>query len=531
MFRHFISTEPHKRNKTTSPPPSPKKRPPPSPKKRPRLTNWKQLSLQWQGIDNNQSAIERHRERMQKLEEYLFDEDGGIFAGNENIIDAWANYNNTRSNAEYFMQLIHSLQQYLGQLQPYLTTLFYDAVLYNAKTYAKFVDQMEGDLKILFSNDRDVLICALEHSPERDNYDLDAILSSGYTLQYDIDIWYEHVLNKDASYLASLPDDDLIDDEVIELVILGLGNIDDDKKESIFVTLINYLEHTDDDKRTQEKKELVLQIIPYYEEFLRDAESWQNDEDIVLKAVECHGSDQFQYADDSFLTNKHFMLKAIHEDYHSCDWADNSLLSDNAFAAAAMDINANVFEYLQAQDRNKEDFIERAVRADWRNFQFAYEHKRGFLTNGDDRTQESVQESVQEEGRAMVMRLLNNVPGCGRLILYTPFRNEEDLMRSFILTAGLMAILSLGQNLRNNPVFLYEMLQHVDDVHYPIIQNSLFAGGFQFVAPQDMEEIELTELNASLTIEQFRVRYQIWLENKERMVAHMVANIMRFGYL
>ena len=408
MFRHFISTEPPKRRPTT---PSTQ----PRPKQRPRLINWEQLFLQWQGIDNNQTVIQRHRERMQLLEEYLFDEYVGIFSGNENIIDAWVNYSNTRYNAEYFTELIQSLEDHLDQLRPYLTTLFYDAVLYNAEIYAEFIGQLdEGGLKYLLSNDRDVLICALERSNERDNYDLDAILSSGYSLQYDIDIWYNHVLNKDASYLASLPDDDLITDAVIELVIQGLGDLDDDKKESIFATLITYLECNiaDDYYIIQEKKKLVLQIIPYYEEFLRDAESWQNDEDIVLKAVECHGSDQFQHADDSFLTNGHFMLKAIHEDYHSYNWADNSLLSAHAFVAAAMATNANVFEYLQAQDRNKEDFIELAVRTDWRNFQFAHEHKRGFLTNGDDRTQES----VQEEGRAMVMRLLNDVPGCGQLV-------------------------------------------------------------------------------------------------------------------
>lgn len=525
MFRHFISTEPPKRRPTT---PSTQ----PRPKKQQRLINWEQLSLKWQGIDNNQSAIQRHGERMQLLEEYLFDEDVGIFAGNENIIDAWANYSNTRYNAEYFTELIQSLEDHLDQLRPYLTTLFYDAVLYNAETYAEFVDQMEeGELKNLLSNDKDVLICALEHSPERPNYDLDAILSSGYNLQYDIDIWYDHVLNKDASYLASLPDDDLIDDQVIELVIRGLGDLDDDKKESIFVTLITYLERNiaDDYKITQEKKELVLQIIPYYEEFLRDAESWQNYEDIVLKAVECHGSDQFQYADDSFLTNGHFMLKAIHEDYHSCDWADNSLLSDHAFVAAAMDINANVFEYLQAQDRNEEDFIERAVRADWRNFQFAYEHKRGFLTNGDDRTQES----VQEEGRAMVMHLLNNVPGCGQLVRYTPFGDEEDLMRRAIQTHS-RAILFLGQNLRNNPIFLYEMLQYVNNVNYAAVQNSLFANGFHFVAPQgeiDMDGSIIYQLNQATSIEQFIIRYEIWLKNKEKMATHMVANIMQWRYL
>ena len=521
MFRHFISTEPPKRRPTAQ-------ANQPRPKKQQRLINWEQLSLKWQGIDNNQSAIQRHGERMQLLEKYLFDEDVGIFSKNENIIGAWANYSNTRYYAEYFTELIQSLEGHLDQLRPYLTTLFYDAVLYNAETYAEFVDQMEeGELKNLLSNDKDVLICALEYSPERHNYDLDAILSSGYNLQYDIEIWYGHVLNKDASYLASLPDDDLIDDAVIELVIRGLDNLDDDKKESIFVTLITYLERdiADDPKITQEKKELVLQILPYYEEFLRDAESWQNDEDIVLKAVECHGSDQFQYADDSFLTNYHFMLKAIREDYHSCDWADDSLLSDHAFVAAAMDINANVFEYLQAQDRNEEDFIERAVRADWRNFQFAYEHKRGFLTNGDDRTQES----VQEEGRAMVMRLLNNVPGCGQLVRYTPFRDEEDLMRRVIKNHS-RAILFLGQNLRNNPIFLYEMLQYVNYVNYAAVQNSLFANGFHFVAPQIPGEI-IYQLNQAQSIEQFRVRYNIWLENEKKMAPHMVANIMRFRYL
>lgn len=492
MFRHFISTEPQKR-KPTDPPPKDAGVPTPAKQQKTEgeaiteeeQTNWDNIQQIWQGLANQDQAT-----RMVFLEGYIFKEHGPFY-------DAWANYCSFKSQfSDAFHTLLTDMGDDAGHMRPYLHTLFYDAVTYNSEAFGVTVEYLSGNLPDL-SGDRLVLINAMTENNERPGQSsIDMIQYASKEIKNDIDFMCEHVLQYDGEWIGVIDQENLTPDAV-DCALRG-GEYDRrDILEHIWPVIMN-------------DSHIAREALDWYENLFQ--------------------SDDFR---DRYGNNKHFMISIIAKDYHYCQYA--AFLSDGEFVSTVMSLNPNVFQYLQARDRNKESFIEQAVQTDWRNFQYAFEYRRGVLLEDDDRSDDRSEESVQKVGRAMVMHLLNIVPRCGQLVIYTPFRDEEDVMRTAIQNRP-KAILSLGLNLRNNPVFLYEMLQRVNDVNYPTVQNSLFANGFGFVAPQIPGERQIpseiiSQLNQAQSIEQFRVRYQIWLENKEIMVAHMVANIMRFRYL
>ena len=546
MFRHFISAEP--KRKPTKPSDSKKKK----------VINWLQLGNQWLQLGNQwqdgafEETIQHHREKMQLLEEYLFDEDGGY----EEIIDAWSEYSNYRHEEGRFSILMECLMQEVqfADIQPYLTTLFYDAVLYNDETYENTLSELENTVSAeflhLLKNDKSVLICALEPGSERNyTYSLNAITVSGDVFQMDTEIWCEYILNRDASFLTEL-NPELIDDYVIDTVIRGLENLDEWQQASLLEILFPYLQSSSPEGHPDHrKKQQFLNALPYYEDLLARSECWQDNPEIVLEAVELWGSVQLNSAAEDLYSNGAFMLAAIDKNYACCEYAAEDLLSENGFVSAAMSTNANVFRYLLEPARKNADFIERAVKAHWENFQFAHNHKRGLLLipaedDNPARLQEIQAENIQEiqaDGREMVSYLLSNVTRCGQLVQYTPFTNNATIMEQAIRNRS-GSIFYLGLVLKYNPEFLYKMLQRVTTGVWMAVWNRLFRqdkllGQLRFFQPPASTYIFevgiLLRLNQSRSCLHFFIQYRYWLEHQAELlnptlIADTVSHILKF---
>ena len=520
MFRHFISTEPLKRNSTE--PPSKDATPAKQQKTdgeaiteeeqtegeaitEEEQTNWDNIQQMWQGLANQDQAT-----RMEFLEERIFSEDGPFY-------DAWANYCNLKSQfSDAFYNLLINMGDNTEHMRPYLHTLFYDAVTYNSEAFGVTVEYLSENLPDLSADlrgDRLVLINAMTENNERPGQSsIDMIQYASTEIKNNIDFMCEYVLQYDGEWIGVIDQENLTPDAV-DWALRG-GEYD----------RRDILEH-------------IWPVIMHNSHIAREALDW---------CEEIFERDDFK---ELYGNNDDFMRRVITKDYHYCQYASDVLLSNMEFVTSIMTINPNVFQYLQAPDKNNPLFIEQAVSADWRNFQFAHNHKRGLLLipaedDNPARLQEIQAENIQEiqaDGREMVSYLLSNVTRCGQLVQYTPFTNNATIMEQAIRNRS-GSIFYLGLVLKYNPEFLYKMLQRVTTGVWMAVWNRLFRqdkllGQLRFFQPPASTYIFevgiLLRLNQSRSCLHFFIQYRYWLEHQAELlnptlIADTVSHILKF---